>query len=263
MEDLKRLVLPAVVAIILHGVLISIQLPKQQTVKPVLKGAPIAIQINAVPPDNPVLQKVEPKKVEPQKVEPQKVEPVKIEPEGEIIVAETKSLQKIAQENVPKPPVNILRQQNKVIIEPKPVVPEKVVEESNNQESLEEVAVQAVEKKTTAALHVENESEEILPREEVFVAPVRKKAAPVYRQNSQPSYPVMAKRRGYEGEVLLHALIDIGGRVSVLEIKRSSGHISLDRAALKTVKKWLFSPATEGDMSVAMWVDVPIVFQLK
>lgn len=257
MEDLKRFVLPAVAAIILHGFLISIQLPKQQTVKPVLKGVPITIQMNAVPPDNHVPQKVEPRKVEPQKIEHEE-----IEPEGEIIATETMSPQKVAQENVPKPPVNILRKQKKVIVEPKPPVKEKIIEKSDSRESLKEV-VQTVEKKTTAALHVENEPEEIQPEEDFFVAPVRKKAAPVYRQNSQPSYPVMAKRRGYEGEVLLHALVDTGGRVSELEIKQSSGHISLDRAALKTVKNWVFSPAIDGDRPVAMWVDVPIVFQLK
>jgi len=85
----------------------------------------------------------------------------------------------------------------------------------------------------------------------------------MYRQNKQPAYPLMAKRRGYEGVTLLNVLVDASGMVSEIKIKTSSGHFSLDSAALETVKNWLFTPATEDGRPVAMWVDVPIEFQLK
>ena len=73
----------------------------------------------------------------------------------------------------------------------------------------------------------------------------------------------MAKRRGYEGEILLNVLVNSKGMVSEIKIKHSSGHLSLDTAALETVKNWLFTPATEGGRPVAMWVNVPIEFRLK
>ena len=61
----------------------------------------------------------------------------------------------------------------------------------------------------------------------------------------------------------MNVLVDAEGMVSEIKIKHSSGHLSLDRAALQSVKSWLFTPATEGGRRMAMWVDVPVTFQLK
>jgi protein TonB len=63
--------------------------------------------------------------------------------------------------------------------------------------------------------------------------------------------------------VLLNVLVDGEGRVAELHVKNSSGHSSLDRAAVRAVKGWLFTPGLAGGQSVPMWVDVPIIFQLK
>ena len=88
-------------------------------------------------------------------------------------------------------------------------------------------------------------------------------ALPLYRENPPPKYPILARRRGYEGTVVLRVLVDVQGKVKTLQIVESSGHRILDRAALAAVKKWGFEPGSRGKEKVGMWVKVPIKFQLK
>jgi protein TonB len=88
-------------------------------------------------------------------------------------------------------------------------------------------------------------------------------AIPVYRENPTPRYPRMAKRRGYEGTVLLEVLVNREGKVKELRIFHSSGYPVLDKAALSAVKKWVFESGKRGDESIEMWVKIPVRFQLK
>jgi len=88
-------------------------------------------------------------------------------------------------------------------------------------------------------------------------------AVPLYQINPPPVYPVAARRRKQTGTAMLEVLVSPEGRVSELRLVKSSGHSSLDRAALKSVKKWVFKPGTKGMKKVEMWVRVPVVFQLK
>ena len=88
-------------------------------------------------------------------------------------------------------------------------------------------------------------------------------AIPVYRENPAPRYPRTARRRGYEGAVLLEVLVNREGKVKELRIFRSSGYPVLDKAALSSVKKWIFEPGKRGDESIEMWVKIPVSFRLK
>jgi protein TonB len=90
-----------------------------------------------------------------------------------------------------------------------------------------------------------------------------KTATPIYRRNPPPTYPRIARRKGYEGTVLLEVLVDREGKVSDLKLFQSCGHAVLDEAAADSVRSWLFDPGTLGDEPVEMWVRVPIRFQLR
>lgn len=94
-------------------------------------------------------------------------------------------------------------------------------------------------------------------------APPITSAMPNYRENSPPPYPLLARRRNYEGEVLLEVLVTAEGRVGSVRLVKSSGHEILDRAAMKGVRRWLFYPGERGGEVIEMWVKVPIRFQLK
>jgi len=86
---------------------------------------------------------------------------------------------------------------------------------------------------------------------------------PRYAENPKPVYPQEARRRGYEGEVLLRVEVLANGRVGRLEVKKSSGYEILDRSALSAVKQWKFIPANEGNGAIPCWVNIPIKFQLQ
>ena len=90
-----------------------------------------------------------------------------------------------------------------------------------------------------------------------------KEAVPVYRKNPSPRYPLIARRRGYEGTVILEVLVNPKGGVKDLRIFRSSRHSVLDEAAVISVRDWLFEPARRGDRNIEMWVKVPVCFKLK
>lgn len=90
-----------------------------------------------------------------------------------------------------------------------------------------------------------------------------REAIPLYRENPPPRYPRIARRKGYEGTVVLEVLVNPHGKVADSRIFRSCGHSVLDKAAMKSIRNWLFEPGMRGDKKVEMWVKVPIKFQLK
>jgi TonB family protein len=110
-----------------------------------------------------------------------------------------------------------------------------------------------------------------IPGKEIHVAavptspppPVVREAIPLYRKNPSPKYPRLARRRGYQGTVVIEALINREGKVEDLRLFHSSGYRVLDRAAMKSVKNWLFEPGRKGDEEVEMWVKIPVRFQLR
>jgi protein TonB len=88
-------------------------------------------------------------------------------------------------------------------------------------------------------------------------------AQPRYGENPKPLYPHEAKKKGYEGEVLLRVEVLSNGRVGEIQVRRSSGYDVLDRSAIKTVKQWKFIPAQKGETPVPVWVNIPVAFQLR
>lgn len=111
---------------------------------------------------------------------------------------------------------------------------------------------------TVAVVHQETGEDE----QPETASRVIQEASPLYHVNPPPKYPSLARRREYEGVVILEALVNISGRVKELRVFTSSGHHILDKAALKTVRKWKFQPGTLGGIVQEMRVNVPIRFQL-
>jgi periplasmic protein TonB len=84
-----------------------------------------------------------------------------------------------------------------------------------------------------------------------------------YGQNPTPPYPSEARRRGWEGTVLLMVEIRENGRPERVTIKESSGHSVLDDAALGAVGRWTFVPAQQNGKPVRSVAEVPIIFSLR
>lgn len=91
--------------------------------------------------------------------------------------------------------------------------------------------------------------------------------APGYLLGAQftpaPAYPWSARRRGLQGRVLIRLEVADDGHPLKLEVIRSSGHDSLDQAALDTLRRWRLRPATVDGVPVSGSVVVPILFRLS
>ena len=95
------------------------------------------------------------------------------------------------------------------------------------------------------------------------VGPVLLEATPITAENSPPIYPRTARRRGWEGEVLLLVQVNKTGQVLNAQISRSSGHNILDQAALKAVRDWHFHAARLNDQPVKTEVIVPVRSEIQ
>lgn len=109
------------------------------------------------------------------------------------------------------------------------------------------------------------------PRKMTTVAAVHKPpkflpdrlAAPLLKQNPPPDYPNSARRRGYQGSVVLKVLVGADGRVAAAQIDQTCGYAILDRTALAAVRDWKFDPGIKDGKKVKMWVKVPVRFELQ
>ncbi|BEU02194.1 protein TonB [Agarivorans sp. OAG1] len=78
-----------------------------------------------------------------------------------------------------------------------------------------------------------------------------------------PVYPRVAKKRGLEGTVMVEVWLDPTGRQTKREINSSSGVKSLDKAALKAVKRWQFKGLIVDGQAQASRALIPIRFNLS
>jgi protein TonB len=102
--------------------------------------------------------------------------------------------------------------------------------------------------------------------------PTGEPSAPAATQGAQiaydhappPPYPPLARRRGWEGDVLLRVRVAADGRPREVVVERSSGRSLLDRAASEHVlAKWRFQPALHEGRQVDAWARVPISFKIE
>lgn len=84
-----------------------------------------------------------------------------------------------------------------------------------------------------------------------------------YLRNPVPSYPMVARRMGWQGRVVLNVEVLADGLCGQINIHKSSGYAMLDNAALQTVKTWRFLPARQAGQNVDKWFMIPIQFSLK
>ncbi len=94
-------------------------------------------------------------------------------------------------------------------------------------------------------------------------AGVVRQAEPAYDLNSVPEYPLIARRRGWQGTVLLAVEVKEDGTVGAVSVRTGSTYAILDEAALEAVGQWRFRPGMKDGLPVAMEVLVPVHFILQ
>jgi len=80
--------------------------------------------------------------------------------------------------------------------------------------------------------------------------------------NGAPAYPGAALRRGEQGRVVLRVSVSADGAPLAVDLAETSGHESLDSAALSAVRRWRFVPAMQSGRPVPAIAVVPIRFRL-
>lgn len=100
-------------------------------------------------------------------------------------------------------------------------------------------------------------------KEERQASAVTKPFAAAHLNNPRPYYPLRARRKGYQGTVLLDVIVQTDGRAKSVSLAQSSGHEMLDKTALQTVRRWRFIPAHQGRKPVETTVQIPITFKIK
>jgi protein TonB len=88
-------------------------------------------------------------------------------------------------------------------------------------------------------------------------------ARPLGGYQVKPRYPESARRAGAQGVTTLRVRVLENGRVGDVHVEKSAGFRDLDRAAMEAVKKWIFEPARRGKDPVAVWVMLPVKFELR
>ncbi|MDO8262380.1 MAG: TonB family protein [Gallionella sp.] len=84
-----------------------------------------------------------------------------------------------------------------------------------------------------------------------------------YLNNPLPAYPMVARRMGWQGRVVLNVEVLESGLPGQIKLYQSSGRDVLDNAAMQAVRGWKFVAARQDGQMVAKWFLVPIPFILK
>ncbi len=76
-------------------------------------------------------------------------------------------------------------------------------------------------------------------------------------------YPIILRDAGIGGTVFVWFFISEEGLVLDRRVSQSSGHTMLDQAALEVADVFRFSPALNRDNIVQVWIQLPIVFEVR
>jgi protein TonB len=86
--------------------------------------------------------------------------------------------------------------------------------------------------------------------------------APRFLHREMPVYPLMARRLGKEGRVLLRLTIDDNGKLLNIEVIEGAGY-GFTEAAIEAVKKSTFQPAVKDGKPVMSKALLPVKFSLR
>ena len=62
-------------------------------------------------------------------------------------------------------------------------------------------------------------------------------------QNPHPEYPMIARKKGWQGRLLLNVHVSKDGNVININVVKTSGFEILDKISVKTIRDWKFIPA--------------------
>lgn len=164
-----------------------------------------------------------------------------------------------------------------VVVETPSTLPEQILEDPPKSQStqLPQTLIPVVQNKTiettqstpvqSGSLDARTESETSSLRQPFpspDEVPFGSKAAPRFLRREIPIYPLMARRLGREGKVLLRLSIDEKGNLLSVDVIEKGGY-GFTEAAVEAVRKSTFLPAKKDGKPIASQALLPIRFQLE
>ena len=81
-------------------------------------------------------------------------------------------------------------------------------------------------------------------------------------QNPHPEYPMIARKKGWQGRLLLNVHVSKDGNVININVVKTSGFEILDKISVKTIRDWKFIPARIGKKNIEDNLNIPVSFKL-
>ncbi len=241
---MRRLLWALAAALVAHLLLLQLRLPESDTPELALTGSGrVSVRLAAAPVPIEEGSKKEPEvepTPEPESEPPEPVEQVTVESPGAVEVPTEPGEAVTTREEA----VQVIEPQAEKV-EPKPR--KRKTPPGETTQSGQVAAVQA------------DAAEGAMYQETQALQP----AQPLAVVNKPPRYPPLARRRGWEGTVLLEVEVAGDGRVRTIRVARSSSYSLLDREAVRAVRTWRFTPGSQNGVPVASTVRVPVHFMLE
>jgi len=86
---------------------------------------------------------------------------------------------------------------------------------------------------------------------------------PIRLTGGSPYYPVEARKNLQEGDVLLHSLIGVDGKIAGMSILSSSGSPALDEAAVNFVRQSVYQPAMRNGVPIPIRMKMRFNFKIS
>jgi TonB family protein len=85
----------------------------------------------------------------------------------------------------------------------------------------------------------------------------------IFDRQPKPRYPMVSRRLGEEGTVIVKGCIEENGSIKNIEIINGSGYKRLDAEAIEAVRQWTFSGSNQKSKKVISCYRIPIQFALE
>ena len=81
-------------------------------------------------------------------------------------------------------------------------------------------------------------------------------------KNPHPEYPMIARKKGWQGRLLLNVRVSKNGDVININVVKTSGFEILDKTSVETIKGWKFIPARIEGKNIEDNLNIPVSFKL-
>lgn len=242
---MNRLLLAVLAALAIHVLLLLTFVPQQKIIEPEIKGSG-QITVSIIQSSQVEEEPIE--EPDPPIIPVQEDDPLVTDTEPTRDIEDDSAVQE-TQQPLSEEPVTV-----ESVEEPK--VPAVQEEESGDALIIEEI--QTTQQANHSQQQVQDDNSATLSEQEVLRDP-----EPLQHLNRPPKYPPLARKRGWEGTVILQVDILSNGMVKDIRVKQSSSFSLLDQEAMEAVRKWHFQPGSKGGKFTDMQVLVPVHFILQ